>query len=240
MPQTSYVFTPCQTHHESANILEQGASNGVIHGVDSLLFPPPPTLKIIELLPTEFSTLTLGLEKTGLFEDISEKHHEGGTFFAPSNRAFARLGPKVNAFLFSETGKKYLKALLQYHVVANQTLYSDAFYKAKDNESPAVDEVDEGTPKEPFHVDLPTLLKDKSLSIDISRHGPFVRILINGFSTVAFHDGIAKDGVLHILSSVLIPPKNSGDDQYRGEELTVEDLKERLGPYTDENFVDEL
>jgi uncharacterized surface protein with fasciclin (FAS1) repeats len=55
----------------------------------------------------------------------------GGTFFAPTNLAFAKLGPHVNAFLFSRYGQKYLKALLKYHIVANHTLFSDAYYPPK-------------------------------------------------------------------------------------------------------------
>ena len=76
----------------------------------------------------------------------------GGTLFAPSNFAFQKLGPRINGFLFSTYGQKYLKALLKYHVVANQTLYSDAYYKAEQ-----VDEVDTETtniPKGLFHASL--------------------------------------------------------------------------------------
>src|SRR5208282_5237149 len=117
---------------------------------------------------------------------------------------------------------KYLRALLKYHIVANQTLYSDAFYKAKDAESKVVDEVDlEAPPKGFFHVDLPTLLDDKSLSIDVARYGGFISIKINGFNTVAVQDGIAKDGVIHVLHSVLIPPKSPGGAQYMGEEMDL-------------------
>ena len=72
-----------------------------------------------------------------------------GTLFAPSNFAFQKLGPRINAFLFSKYGLKYLKALLKYHVVANQTLYSDAYYKG---ESKNVEET--GIPKGYFHVGL--------------------------------------------------------------------------------------
>jgi uncharacterized surface protein with fasciclin (FAS1) repeats len=130
-----------------------------------------------------------------------------------------------------------LKALLKYHVVANQTLYSDAFYKAKDAESKVVDDVDmEGIPKGHFHVDLPTLLDDKSLSIDIARWGGFITIKINGFSSVAVQDGIAKNGVIHVVSSVLIPPKTPGGPAYMGEEMDVEDLKERLIPYVQQEL----
>lgn len=68
--------------------------------------------------------------------------------FAPSNFAFQKLPAKITAFLFSSYGLKYLKALLKYHVVANQTLYSDAYY--------AADSVgDKAIPKGIFHVSLP-------------------------------------------------------------------------------------
>jgi len=84
-------------------------TNGVIHGVDSLIVPPPKVLKIIDLFPSEFSTFELGLGKTGLYETVNTTDHAGGTLFAPSNFAFQKLGPKINAFLFSQYGLKYLK-----------------------------------------------------------------------------------------------------------------------------------
>lgn len=210
------------------NNLPQFGTNGVIHGVDSLLLPPPPALKIVELVPGEFSTLELALVKTGLADAIADAPHSGGTLFAPSNWAFKKLGPRINGFLFSKYGEKYLKALLKYHVVANQTLYSDAFYKEKS----LVEQ--EGIPKGYFHVDLPTLLDDKSLSIDVARYGGLISIKINGFSSVAVQDGIAKDGVIHVVSSVLIPPKTPGAAQEAEEDMDVEELKERLMPFVQE------
>jgi uncharacterized surface protein with fasciclin (FAS1) repeats len=204
------------------------ATNGVIHGVDHLILPPPPALKIVELLPGEFSTLQLALTKTGLFDAIKDAPHSGGTLFAPNNGAFRRLGPRINAFLFSKRGEKYLSAILKYHVVSNQTLYSDAFYKGKNAEN----EVDEtSVPRGRYHVDLPTLLDGKSLSIDVARWAGFISIKINGFTSVAIQDGLASDGVVQVLNSVLIPPKTPGGVMYQGEDLTVEDLKARLEPY---------
>jgi uncharacterized surface protein with fasciclin (FAS1) repeats len=210
-------------------------SNGVIHGVDSIILPPPKTLTLIDLFPTEFSTLELGLGKTGLFEKLNTTHHAGGTFFAPSNFAFQKLGPRINAFLFSKYGEKYLKALLQYHVVPDNTLYSDAYYKADSGEKDM-----EATAGGYFHVDLPTLLKDRSLSVDVARYGGFISMKINGFSTVSVQDGIAEDGVLHVVSSVLIPPKHvagAESQHYAGEELTVEELKERLEPFVVKEYL---
>jgi uncharacterized surface protein with fasciclin (FAS1) repeats len=202
-------------------------TNGVIHGIDSIILPPPNVATIIDLLPSEFSTLELGLVKTGLFDKINTTDHKGGTFFAPSNFAFQKLGPRINAFLFSKYGQKYLKALLEYHLVPDNTLYSDAYYSA-DSKS------QEGVPKGYFHVDLPTMLEDKSLSIDIARYGGFISIKINGFGRVSVQDGIAQDGVIQVVSDVLIPPKQvpgGPGAQWSGEELEVEDLMERLEPY---------
>lgn len=169
----------------------------------------------------------MGLYKTGLFEAIEKSNHTGGTLFAPSNFAFKKLGPKINAFLFSSYGEKYLKALLKYHIVANQTLYSDAYYG-----SSSEDEVEEkDIPKGHFHVDLQTLLEDKSLSIDVARYGGIIDIKINGFSRVAVQDGIAKDGVIHVIGNVLIPPKTPGAAAEEAtEEMEVEELMDRLIP----------
>lgn len=209
-------------------------TNGVIHGVDSILVPPPNVAAIIDLLPGEFSTLELALGKTGLFEKINSTDypHEGGTFFAPSNFAFKKLGPKINAFLFSKYGEKYLKALLEYHIVVNQTLYTDAFYDSSKGE-------DESVAARPpyYHYDLPTVLHDKYLAVDVTRYGPFVSIRINGFSSVKIHDGVASDGVIQVVSDVLIPPKNTNGEQvfWQGEEMSVEEIKERLQPFVEEN-----
>lgn len=143
----SYVFQHLPI--EEADHVQFG-TNGVIHGVDSLLIPPPKIASIIQFLPGEFSTLELGLTKTGLLPAIADtSNHIGGTIFAPSNFAFQKLGPKINGFLFSKYGQKYLKALLEYHVVANQTLYSDAYYKSESVDN-SVEK--DGIPKGFFHV----------------------------------------------------------------------------------------
>jgi uncharacterized surface protein with fasciclin (FAS1) repeats len=89
----------------------------------------------LNFLSEAFSTFEFGLTKTGLFDVINDTStHVGGTIFAPSNRAFRKLGPKLNGFLFSRWGEKYLKALLKYHIVFNHTLYSDAYYEPRDSD----------------------------------------------------------------------------------------------------------
>lgn len=213
-------------------------TNGVVHAVDSVILPPPTALQIIKLFPTEFSTFQLGLTKTGLSQTIEESYHEGGTLFAPSNFAFRKLGVKLNAFLFSKYGEKYLKALLKYHVVANQTLYSDTLYKAKTADGDTIDvdddEFTQDIPRGRYHVDLPTLLDDKSLSIDIARYGGFIKMKIDGYSHVTVQDGISKDGVIHTVNRVLIPPKAPGGAAYLGEEMSVGEFKARFESYIEE------
>ncbi|KAF2098028.1 FAS1 domain-containing protein, partial [Rhizodiscina lignyota] len=217
----------------AANIF---ATNGVIHGVDSILLPPPPIGVILDLLPEEFSTLLLAFIKTNLGAELYNYTHVGGTVFAPNNFAFKKLGPGPNAFLFSRPGLKYLKALLKYHLVANVTLYSDTVYGAK-NSGDLFDgeEVEAMQPRRAVHVDLPTLLGDRSLPVDIFRFGPFISMKVNGFVRIAVKDGIAKDGVIHVPSDVLIPPKKLRSaeevDEYQGGEISVDDLKERLDPF---------
>ena len=216
-------------------------NNGVIHGIDSILVPPPPVLKIVDLVPEEFSTLELGLFKTGLFQKINETEHTGGTLFAPSNYAFSKLGARANAFLFSPPGLKYLKALLKYHMVPNQTLYSDFYLDGRSSESQAIFDKPRGPPRGYEHFDLETALEDKSLAVDVSRYGRLIDVRINGYTHVVIPDGIGMDGVVHDVNNVIIPPhshdSSSDAGLWDGEtELTVEELKERLAPYANEEY----
>ncbi|KAE9377654.1 Fasciclin-domain-containing protein [Stipitochalara longipes BDJ] len=202
-------------------------SNGIIHIIGSLLLPPPPVSTLISHSPIEFSTLELALLKTGL-DKVLQEPHTGGTLFAPTNAAFAKLGPTVNAFLFSKLGEKHLKALIQYHIVANRTMYSDAYFMHDiDEDAVVVGEREERNAGPDFHVDLPTLLKKQSLSVDVKRWGRLIDVRINGFLSLQVVDGVAKDGVVHTMGEVLIPPKNPGREPRDGE-MEVEEFKRRF------------
>lgn len=49
---------------------------------------------------------------------------------------------------------------------------------------------------------------------------------------MTIEDGIASDGVIQVVSNVLIPPKavDRAVQHWEGEEMSVEELKERLDP----------
>ncbi|GJN74792.1 fasciclin domain-containing protein [Purpureocillium lilacinum] len=201
------------------------AKNGIIHAVNHILIPPPMAGRIITLFPGQFSTLLLAYEKTDFVKFIHGVKMTGSTIFAPSNDAFRRLGPRANAFLFNtEKGKKYLKALLKYHISPNATLYSDAFYDKTGKD----DKADAAGGRE--HYDLGTLLGEARISVDIARLGGFSAIRVNGFAHVSVRDGVAKNGVIQVLDRVLIPQhKHKGHDDIH--DIEIEDLVRRLEPY---------
>ncbi|PHH84065.1 hypothetical protein CDD83_2554 [Cordyceps sp. RAO-2017] len=207
------------------------ASNGIIHAVNHVLVPPFMVGRLLTLFPSRFSTLLLAYEKTDFVDFIHKVSLVGSTVFAPSNDAFGRLGARANAFLFNtQTGHKYLRALLKYHVSPNATLYSDAYYDKTDGGSGAGGR---GLRRE--HYDLPTLLGDARVAVDKVKLGPFSVVRVNGFAHVAVRDAVAKNGVIQVLDQVLVPPckhrKRSGADDKAGGEMEVEELKERLAAY---------
>ena len=221
--------------------------------MDSILVPPPPASKLISLFPAKFSTLLLAAEKTGLADKAREDHDHkltGLTVFAPTNTAFKKLGPAANAFLFnSEKGLRYLKALLLYHVVANETLYSDTYYGPSSDAGFGLGEFghgdddgeyeDEGDTKNGHtHLDLPSLLHGKHLSVDISRWHRLITIRVNGRTRVSVQDALARDGVIQVVDSVLFPPhtpkgseQQEDADEAADGEISVEELVERLRPF---------
>ncbi|KAF8469137.1 FAS1 domain-containing protein [Kalaharituber pfeilii] len=214
------------------------ATNGVIHGLDNFIFLPPFAETLLEIVPTEFSTTAFALTKTGLAKDLPDGPK---TFFAPSNRAWYILGFKINAFLFSKYGEKYLAALLKYHVAPGKVLYSDYVIEPKKEESKATD-VDK------YHAELDTLLGDKKIIVDIWKKDRWVKWIVNKNVDIVFPDAIVRDGVIQVAGRVLIPPcpgkpaerpdeplyvlnEDYASEEMNEEEMTLEELKERLEPY---------
>lgn len=232
------------------------ATNGLLHLIDSLLLPPPPTVAILNSLPTEFSTLTLALIKTGLYRTLSQLpntttpntgHLNRTTLFIPPNTAFESLPEEITEFLFSsQEGTKYLRALLEYHIVVNYTLFSDVLYTDEG-------EVVEFKDGEGVTVELPTLLRGGNCSVVVDVGGgdddwnggdgdddgddddeiemktkpdrvKGELITVDGVDITAM-DSVTRYGVMHVIDRILIP---GGWDEGEEAKLTVEELKERL------------
>jgi len=216
------------------------ATNGIVHGVDNFIVIPLDAATLIGVVPTVFSTSALAFTKL----DLAGEHPppEGPkTFFIPANRAWKALGYKINAFLFSKAGEKYLAALMKYHVTHPKVVYSDYVLEPEEDE----------TSNKPchYHTELDTFLGDKKLPVDIWRRGRWSKWVINNKVPAFLTDIITRDGVLHVPHRVLIPPHKhrqepessfepfsaldeEGEWDMEGEDkMTVEELKARLEPY---------
>jgi len=111
---------------------------------------------------------------------------------------------------------------LKYHIVVNETLYSDAYYHPTPETVDATSFPKHRIPRGKYHVDLPTLLEGKHLSIDIARFGGLIHFVINAASAVHLQDVVAKDGVIQVVSNVLIPPKKPPTAQFETAEAKAE------------------
>ncbi|KAI5460399.1 FAS1 domain-containing protein [Mariannaea sp. PMI_226] len=215
------------------------AKNGIIHAVDHVLVPPPPVGLAISFFPSEFSTLLLAYEKTDFVKYVHSLKFIGSTVFAPSNKAWKKLGPAANAFLFNtEEGKKHLNALLKYQIVPNTTVYSDEIYFGdKGREERVQDLLNE---KGHFHIQLPTLLS-KEISVDIYNWKLWTSIVLNGAVGTSFVDGVGKNGVLHVVEEIPVPHGKAGDEWMTWDNIEVSELKRRLKEFveSDEKEKDE-
>ncbi|KAI0637277.1 hypothetical protein C8Q77DRAFT_1155122 [Trametes polyzona] len=121
--------------------------NGLIHVVNHPVLPPPSSFQLGFFFTEQFSVLTSALQRVGLTGDIEwrevpnadGKHTVDGspavTFFAPTNKAFARLPKRLKFFLFSPLGEKVLKKLLQFHVVPEVVLHADYLHNASESDA---------------------------------------------------------------------------------------------------------
>lgn len=198
--------------------------------MDHVLLTPTMAGRELSLLPNVFSTLLLAYEKTDFVKFIHHVPMKGSTLFAPTNRAFTRLGPAANAFLFNtDKGKVILKALLKYQIVANVTLYTDEVYGS------TADEAEGSAWRKHEHYDLVTLLQEKHVSVDVDYYGPFASMKVNGEAPVVVRDLVAKNGVIQVVGKIPIPPhKHRDHDHDESEEVSVESLVERLWDYVDD------
>lgn len=120
---------------------------------------------------------------------------------------------------------------MEYHLVGGgRVVYSDEYYGGGDGEGDGVERVEGGSHHGDYwHVDVPSLLEEKPLAVDVRRWKGLVGITVNGRHRVVVRDGVARDGVVQVLGSVLIPPHGEGDRGVVEGEIEVEELVERLG-----------
>lgn len=158
------------------------ALNGIIHTIDQVLLPPSivlalePTIKDLLVADDKFSTLETALTSVGLLDDFAS----GGpmTLFAPTDAAFAKLGTDVIDGLL---GTPELTNILEYHI-----LDDDLGELKREDLTPGFFEAE----------------NDGLIQLTRRNYGSFI---INGNTRILQYDIMAKNGVIHVIDTVLVP-----------------------------------
>ncbi|KAF4412732.1 Aurofusarin biosynthesis cluster protein S [Colletotrichum fructicola] len=190
------------------------AGNGIVHFVDDVLVPPPRFDRLIDVLPERLGVFSRALKETGVGEEAGLEGPRGVTVFAPSDEAWDKLGADVRSFLFGEEGVGYLRALMRYHIIVDEILYTDV----------RVDHIRESRPGS-----YETWL---GAGVSVHVHGiEGRRVMKVEGKQVSVRDLPARDGVVHVLDEVLIS-STTADGAEKSGMLDVEALKRRLDPWS--------
>jgi transforming growth factor-beta-induced protein len=130
----------------------------------------------------EVSTLVKAVEAAGLVDTL--KGPGPFTVFAPTNAAFAKLPPDTLADLLKPENKDKLRDILLYHVIAGQEVM------AADVKTMTA-----------------TMADKKPLSVSVS-DGVVTLSSPTSSAKVIKTDIMAKNGVIHWIDTVLMPPAN--------------------------------
>ena len=152
------------------------ANNGVIHLIDTVLFPPKNLMNTI-LTDSRFSTLAAAVKAAGLINTLKDVNKDF-TIFAPTNTAFDALGTKVIQSLLRE--QNTLKIILLHHVVDGSVLKNDL---KKIGTSGNV-----------------TTVQGSKLKFNFTGDA-----LVVGNAKVIQTGILASNGVIHVIDKVLIP-----------------------------------
>lgn len=130
----------------------------------------------------QFKTLVKALQAAELVDALKGKGPF--TVFAPTDEAFGKLPKGTLEDLLKPENKEKLKSILLYHVVSGKYLAAD------------VKKLKSGTQVE-------TLLKGKKITVTQKRDGIYVND-----AKVIKTDVLAKNGVIHVIDKVILPPEN--------------------------------
>ena len=203
------------------------ASNGVIHVIDTVMLPPSennagdgedddddyddgdddderPEETIVDIASSndDFSILTQAVVFAGLDDELSGNRQY--TVFAPTNAAFEALldalggdeGSLTAEEFFVEENRELITNVLLYHVANGNRPAEDVV------ESDQIRSLQE------------TFIKVKSEMME-GETSYFVGNEENGYAQITGTDIFAKNGVIHVIDAVMLPPSenNAGDGE---------------------------
>ena len=151
-------------------------ANGVIHVIDTVMLPNDSDLVKVASDAGEFKTLIAAAKAAGLAGALADTGPY--TIFAPTDEAFAALGPNAINSLLKPENKGMLEYILKHHVVSGCVYSPDALVAGRAK-----------------------TIAGTTVRIKADKSGATV----NGVNLVAT-DIDAKNGVIHVIDSVLLPP----------------------------------
>lgn len=123
----------------------------------------------------DFSTLVAAVKAAGLVDTLSGK--DNFTVFAPTNAAFDKLPKGTVEDLLKPENKKKLVAILTYHVVAGKVMAADV-----------------------VKLDKAKTVQGQEVKIVAGKDGVKV-----DNANVVKTDIVAKNGVIHVIDTVILP-----------------------------------
>lgn len=154
-------------------------TNGVIHVLDAVLASPPKNAIDTAKAAGSFTTLLAAVDAAGLTETLKGKGPF--TIFAPTDAAFQKLPAGTVTNLLLPENKAQLESILKYHVVSGKVRSDKVVTLTKS----------------------PTLLPMEEVTIKVDAGSVF----LNNDVKVSAVDVDASNGVIHVIDSVLLPPK---------------------------------
>lgn len=162
------------------------ASNGIIHVIDTVITPPTPTIvdgTIVDAAQAtpELSTLVSLLSSAGLVDALADETAMY-TVFAPLNSAFDKIDGEALTALGADT--EALTDVLTYHVYAQGAVDSITAMSLTGEEVP--------------------MLNGDNLAISYMDG----KLMVNN-SEVVTKDIVTNNGTVHLIDTVLMPPKGT-------------------------------
>lgn len=136
----------------------------------------------------DHTTLVAAVKAAGLVETL--KGDGPFTVFAPVNDAFENLPENVVADLMKPENKEKLQAVLTYHVVAGNMSYDDLKKAIKKGKGKA---------------ELKTVNGETLTAMMNGEHNIVLKDAKGNMSTISTYDVTQSNGVIHVITSVLLP-----------------------------------
>ncbi|KAF2738049.1 FAS1 domain-containing protein [Polyplosphaeria fusca] len=179
------------------------AENGQVHLVDAVLQPPEKSVVelVMDLPLSSFGWVMHALSFSGIQSDL-DKVRFTGTFLVPSNWAFLQLGSRRLHRLFSTSGRNELRSILAAHFIPNQTLYSNAYYQHEPQDI-VHNRKKELCPSGVRWFHLATLQPNVTHRVQVLRLAGLIEMLVDGYVPIHQRDLTARNGVVHVVDSLL-------------------------------------